>query len=68
MFPNTLDNIAHKWYKIEEACGNTFKWNEIKNKFLKEFKFILEETQLQDAKREIKNFLEQPSPQETYKK
>jgi hypothetical protein len=32
MFPNTLDDIPHKWYKIEEACGHTFNWNEIKKK------------------------------------
>jgi hypothetical protein len=68
MFPNTLDGIPHKWYKIEEACGDTFDWNEIKNNFLKDFDFIFEEALLNDATREIKNFLEQPSPQETQKK
>jgi hypothetical protein len=40
MFPNTLDDIPHKWYKIEEACGHTFNWNEIKEKFIRDFEFI----------------------------
>jgi len=30
MFPNTLDDISHKWYKIEEVCGHTFNWSEKK--------------------------------------
>jgi hypothetical protein len=68
MFPNTLDDTTHKWYKIEEVCGHTFDWNEIKNNFLTDFKFKLEEALLQDASREIKNFLKQPGPQETQKK
>jgi len=30
MFPNTLDEIPHKWFKIEESCVHMFNWNEIK--------------------------------------
>jgi hypothetical protein len=62
MFPNTLDDIPHKWYKIEEVCGHTFDWNEIKNNFLKDFEFRPEEALLQEATREINFFLEKPSP------
>jgi hypothetical protein len=62
MFPNTLDDIPHKWYKNEEACGHTFDWNEIKPNFIKDFEFKYEEALLNEATREIKKFLEQPSP------
>ena len=57
MFPNTLDDIPHKWYNIEEALGHTFYWNAIKNNFLKDFEFNPKEALLQEASREIKNFL-----------
>jgi hypothetical protein len=46
MFPNTLDDIPHKWYKIEEACGHMFNWNEIKENFIRDFEFIPEEAHL----------------------
>jgi hypothetical protein len=62
MFPNTLDDIPHKWYKIEEACGNTFDWNEIKSIFLKEFEFRLRETLLQEETREINFFWKNQDP------
>jgi hypothetical protein len=62
MFPNTLDDIPHKWYKIEEACGHTFNWNEIKENFIRDFEFIPEEAHLREATQEIKNFLEKPNP------
>jgi hypothetical protein len=68
MFPNTVDNIPYKWYKIGEACEHTFDWNEIKINLLKDFEFKPEETLLQATKREIKYFLEQTSPQKNQKK
>ena len=43
MFPNTLDDIPNKWYKIEESCGHTSNWDEIKEKFLQDFEFNPEE-------------------------
>ena len=67
MFPNTLDDIAHKWYKIEEACGHTFNWNEIKHNFIKDFEFIPKEALLQEATKEIKIFLGKPNPDEIQK-
>jgi hypothetical protein len=54
MFPNALDDIHHKWYKIEEAYGHTFDWNEIKNNFLKNFEFKPEEALLQDEQERSK--------------
>jgi hypothetical protein len=35
MFPNTLDEISNKWYKIEEACGHTLNWSDIKENLSK---------------------------------
>jgi hypothetical protein len=58
MFPNTLSDIPHKWYKIEEASGHTFDWNVIKSNFLKDFEFRSEEALLQETTKEIKIFLE----------
>jgi len=63
-----LDDMPHKWYKIEEACGHTFSWNEIKQNFIRYFKFILEEAHLREATQEIKKFLEKPNLVEMKKK
>jgi len=60
MFPNTLDDIPNKWYKIEEACGHTSNWAEIKENFLQDFEFNPEEEHLRDATQQIKSFLENP--------
>jgi hypothetical protein len=68
MFPNTLEDIPHKWYKIEEACGHTFNWDKIRKNFLKDFKFKLGEALLQEAAKEIKYFLEKTSSYEIQKK
>jgi hypothetical protein len=62
MFPNTLDEIPNKWYKIEEACGHTLNWSDIKENFIKDFKFILEEEHLRETTQQIKSFLEKPTP------
>jgi hypothetical protein len=56
IFQNTLDDIPYKWYKIEEVCGHTFNWNEIKENFIKDFEFRPEEALLQEATREINFF------------
>jgi len=55
MFQNTLDDIPHKWYKIEEESGHTFVWNEIKRNFLKYFQFRIEEKVMQATTKEIKS-------------
>jgi hypothetical protein len=62
LFPNTLDDIPHKWYKIEEACGHTFNWNEIKENFMKDFEFIPKEALWQEVVKEIKKILEKKIP------
>ena len=49
LFPSTLDDLSKKWYKMEEARGETFLWNELKENFIKDFKFILDDDQLVKA-------------------
>jgi hypothetical protein len=61
MFPSTLDEIPSKWYKIEEACGHTSNWVEIKENCVQDFEFNPEEEQLKDAAQRLKSFLENPS-------
>ena len=40
LFPSMLANLPNKWYKMEEARGETFKWNKIRENFIKDFSFI----------------------------
>ena len=42
---------------MEEARGETFLWNELKEIFIKYFKFISEYDQLIEATKQIKTFL-----------
>jgi hypothetical protein len=68
MFPNTMDDIPHKWYKIEEACGHTFNWYEIKENFIRDFEFIHKEAHLREATKEIKYFFKKLNPDEIQKR
>jgi hypothetical protein len=61
MFPNTLDEIPNEWYKIEEACGHTLNWSNIKENFIKYFNFIPKEEHLRETTQQIKRFLEEPT-------
>ena len=62
MFPRKLDEIPNKWYKIEEACGHTLNWFDIKEKFIEDFKFNPEDERLREASHQIKTFLEKLTP------
>ena len=53
LFPSTLADLPKKWYKMEEARGETFLWNELKGNFIKDFKFILKYDQLVKATMQI---------------
>ena len=33
LFPSTLADLPNKWYKMEEARGETFLWHEIREIF-----------------------------------
>ena len=43
LFPSTLNDLANKWYKMEEARGETLIWQELKGNFIKDFRFIPED-------------------------
>jgi len=62
MFPSTLDKIPSKWYKIEEACGHTLNWFDIKENFIEDFKFNPEDENLRETSHQIKIFLEKLTP------
>ena len=57
LFLLTLDDLPKKWYKMEEEWGETFLWNEIKENFIKDFKFIPEDDQLVEATKQIETFI-----------
>jgi hypothetical protein len=65
---NTLDDIPYKWYKIEEAWGETFSWITLKENFIKYFEFRIEEAQLVQAVQELRYFIEKPNPEEVGKR
>ena len=44
--------------KIEEARGQTFLWNELRENFIKDFSFIQEDTKLVEATKQIKTFIQ----------
>ena len=39
LFPSTLADLPNKWYKMEEARGETFFWHELRENFIKDFNF-----------------------------
>ena len=57
LFSSTLDDLPNKRYKMEEARGETFLWNELKQNFIKELKFISEYDELLEAMKQIKTFI-----------
>jgi hypothetical protein len=48
IIPRTLDEIPNKWYKIEESCGHTLNWEEIKENLVQYFEFNPEEEHLRE--------------------
>ena len=57
LFPSTLDDLPKKWYKMEEARGEKFLWNELIENFIKDFSFISEDEKLVEATKQIKTFI-----------
>ena len=43
---------------MEEAQGETFLWNELRENFIKDFNFIPEDEKLVKATKQIKTFVE----------
>ena len=58
LFPSTLADLPNKWYKMEEAQGETFQWNELRENFIKDFNFIPQNEKLVEFSKQIKAFIE----------
>ena len=43
---------------MEEARGETFIWQELKENFIKDFRFVLEDETLVEATEQIKTFIQ----------
>ena len=62
MFLTTLDDLPNKWYKLEEARGDTFTWQNLRENFIKIFSFILDDEKLKPATKQLQQFIgENPS-------
>ena len=57
LFPSTISNLPNKWYKIEEAWGETFQWHELRENFIKDFSFIPQNEKLVETTKQIKAFI-----------
>ena len=56
--PSTLSDLPNKWYKMEEARGETFLWHELRENFIKDFSFIPQNEKLVETAKKIKAFIE----------
>lgn len=57
VFPTTLDDLPNKWYKIEEARGDTFTWQTLREDFIKDLSFIPYDENWKPTARKIQQFL-----------
>ena len=57
LFPSTLDDLPNKWYKLEEARGDTFTWQPLRENFIKDFSFILDNEKLKPAAKQLVHFI-----------
>ena len=58
LFPSTLSDLPNKWYKMEEARGETFLWHELRENFIKDFNFIPQDENLVETTRQITKFIQ----------
>ena len=58
LFSSTLSDLPKKWYKIEEAWGETFLWHELRENFMKDFNFIPQDEKLVETAKQINPFIE----------
>ena len=58
LFPLTLNDLCNKWYKIEEAQGDTFNWKTVKENFIKDFLFETYQEKLKETTKIIKDFIQ----------
>ena len=58
--------LTKKWYKMEEARGETFLWHELRENFIKDFSFIPQDEKLVKTSKQIKASIE-PTENKTLK-
>ena len=58
LFPSTLSDLPNKWYKMEEAIGETFLWHELRENLIKYFNFIPQNENLVEPAKQIKHFIQ----------
>jgi len=59
MFPNTLDDPPSKWFKLEEARGETLDWKVIRQNFISNFRFQPANENIKEVVDKIKGFITQ---------
>ena len=57
LFPTTLHDLPNKWYKIEEARGDTFTWQTIRENLIKDCSFTLDDKKLKPTPKQIQQIL-----------
>ena len=58
LFPSTLTDLPNKWYKMEEARGETFLWYELREIFIKDVNFIPQDENFVETSKQIKEFIQ----------
>ena len=61
LFPTTLDDLPNKWYKLEEARGDTFDWQTLRENFIKDFSFIPDNEKWKPAAKQLQHFIRENS-------
>ena len=55
--PSTLVDLPNKWYKMEEARGETFLWPKLRENFIKYLHFIPQNKNLVETAKLIQDFI-----------
>ena len=61
LFSTTLDDLPNKWYKLEEARGDTFTWKTLRKIFIKEFSFTPDNEKLKPSTKQFQQFIRENS-------
>ena len=57
--------MPNKWYKLEEARGDTFTWQTLRENFIKDFSFTPDDEKLKPVAEQIQQFIGAKSSNET---
>ena len=59
MFPHTLDDLPSKWFKLEEARGDTLDWKTIRHNFIMDFQLLSATEYITKEVAELQSFITQ---------